>query len=208
MTVRTRRPSRVSTLRRRLQLATSEAILAAAEETLVERGFEATGISEISARAGVAVGTVYNHFQDREALLAALVDARGEELMQGIESALERSASAPVDAQITALATALLEHRKAHFRLAEIVFDDRTCPGAANRKRSASVLSRIHARVTQVMRRGISEGQLRREDPGLYASLFLGMIKGLFLLREAPAPGLPAGLARKLTRLFMEGASS
>ncbi|WP_022901452.1 TetR/AcrR family transcriptional regulator [Humibacter albus] len=54
-----------------------EAILAAAGELFGEQGDEAQ-IEEVAARAGLGVGTVYRHFADKQALLAAIVGRRFE----------------------------------------------------------------------------------------------------------------------------------
>jgi AcrR family transcriptional regulator len=51
-----------------------EALLAAAMHLFAERGFEATGIDAIAARAGVAVGGFYGHFGSKRQLLLVLVD--------------------------------------------------------------------------------------------------------------------------------------
>jgi len=49
-----------------------ERILAAACEVFAEQGLDGE-IREVAERAGVAVGTIYRHFENREALLAALL---------------------------------------------------------------------------------------------------------------------------------------
>lgn len=54
-----------------------EAILAAAGELLGTRGDDAQ-MEEIAARAGLGVGTVYRHFADKRALVAAIVGRRFE----------------------------------------------------------------------------------------------------------------------------------
>jgi len=54
-----------------------EAILQAAGELFGERGDEAQ-IEEIAAHAGLGVGTVYRHFADKQALVAAIVARRFE----------------------------------------------------------------------------------------------------------------------------------
>ena len=56
-------------LRDRMREATIQALLAAAEKTLVTDGIQAAKIETIAAAAGVAVGTVYNYFEDRDHLL-------------------------------------------------------------------------------------------------------------------------------------------
>lgn len=49
-----------------------QALLAAAEELLVEGGIEALSWREIARRAGVSPGAPYHHFADKAALLTAL----------------------------------------------------------------------------------------------------------------------------------------
>ena len=52
--------------------ANREALLGAAEDLFGTRGFGAVSVDEIVARAGVAKGTFYNHFADKEDLAAHL----------------------------------------------------------------------------------------------------------------------------------------
>ena len=49
------------------------AILEAALDLFVERGFEATSVPEVAQRAGVAAGTIYLYFASKEALVNALL---------------------------------------------------------------------------------------------------------------------------------------
>src|SRR5215510_13871781 len=49
-----------------------EAILAAALELFVERGFFGTAVPEIADRAGVGAGTIYRYFESKEALVNAI----------------------------------------------------------------------------------------------------------------------------------------
>src|SRR4051794_9468390 len=50
-----------------------EAIVAAALDEFVARGFAATRLDDVAKRAGVAKGTIYLHFTDKEALFQELV---------------------------------------------------------------------------------------------------------------------------------------
>ncbi|BCJ39362.1 TetR family transcriptional regulator [Actinoplanes ianthinogenes] len=56
-------------------------VLEAAEIVLGERGLAAR-MDEIARRAGVGVGTVYRHFATKEALYAAIVSARVDDLLE------------------------------------------------------------------------------------------------------------------------------
>jgi AcrR family transcriptional regulator len=50
-----------------------EAIIAAGLEEFIARGFAATRLDDVARRAGVAKGTIYLHFEDKEALFQELI---------------------------------------------------------------------------------------------------------------------------------------
>jgi len=53
-------------------------VLRAAEQLFTRRGFAETNVSDIAARAGVGVGTLYHHFSDKRAVLLDLIDDWGD----------------------------------------------------------------------------------------------------------------------------------
>src|ERR687887_2418581 len=53
--------------------ARREAILAAALDEFSAQGFAATRLDDVARRAGVAKGTIYLHFQDKETLFQELI---------------------------------------------------------------------------------------------------------------------------------------
>ena len=52
-----------------------DAILAAALEEFAARGFAATRLDDVARRAGVAKGTIYLYFRDKESLFQELIRA-------------------------------------------------------------------------------------------------------------------------------------
>ncbi|HYG25489.1 MAG TPA: TetR/AcrR family transcriptional regulator [Caulobacteraceae bacterium] len=56
----------------------------AAGDIVGERGYEEASISRITERAGVALGTFYNHFASRQELLDQLLPTIGEEMIEFI----------------------------------------------------------------------------------------------------------------------------
>ena len=52
--------------------STRAAILDAALDLFVERGFHGTAVPLVAERAGIAAGTIYRHFESKEALVNAL----------------------------------------------------------------------------------------------------------------------------------------
>src|SRR5437762_6697473 len=49
------------------------AIIEAALEEFIARGFTATRIDDVAKRAGVAKGTIYLHFKDKESMFEELI---------------------------------------------------------------------------------------------------------------------------------------
>ena len=63
-------------------LDTQERILLALEDLLAERFFEQITIRDLADRAGVASGTVYRRFKDKEALLPVLYQRYDQRLAE------------------------------------------------------------------------------------------------------------------------------
>src|SRR5246500_3032047 len=53
--------------------ARRQAIIEAAMDEFIDRGYAATRLDDVAKRAGVAKGTIYLHFKDKEALFQELV---------------------------------------------------------------------------------------------------------------------------------------
>src|SRR5450432_2866251 len=66
-----------------------EAILAAALELFAERTFDGTPVPLIAERAGVAAGTIYRHFESKEALVNALYRRCKGDLRDVLAKAIE-----------------------------------------------------------------------------------------------------------------------
>lgn len=77
-----RRRSRMTSAARREQL------LQVARSLFAERGFEATSVEEIAAKAGVSKPVVYEHFGGKEGIYAVIVDREMQKLLSMVEGAL------------------------------------------------------------------------------------------------------------------------
>lgn len=73
--------------------ATREALLAAAREHFVRRGFAATSTPEIVAAAGLTRGALYHHFKDKRELFQALLEQEAQAVAREIEAAADGSHS-------------------------------------------------------------------------------------------------------------------
>lgn len=67
-------------------LKTRDDILRAAATTFDELGYKGASMREIMRRAGVTLGAVYFHFESKEALARAVIEAQPAELIANLES--------------------------------------------------------------------------------------------------------------------------
>jgi len=67
--------------------ATRAALLAAARELLIHKGYAATSTPEIVAAAGITRGALYHHFADKQDLFRALLEEEARAVAQDIEQA-------------------------------------------------------------------------------------------------------------------------
>jgi AcrR family transcriptional regulator len=85
-TPRPRKPARTSGARL-VRGERREAIIAAALDEFSARGFAATRLDDVARRAGVAKGTIYLYFRDKESLFQELVRAMVSPLVGAITTA-------------------------------------------------------------------------------------------------------------------------
>lgn len=66
-------------------------ILEAAIAVFAEKGFHQARISDVARRAGVADGTIYLYFRNKDDLLLSLFEEKMDELLQGLHDAVGTS---------------------------------------------------------------------------------------------------------------------
>jgi len=92
--------------------ATVTAILDATAHILVERGVAAVSTNAVAERAGVSVGSLYQYFPNKDALIAALHARHGEQMMAVIQRALTKAMDVTLDEALGGLIEATVEaHR-------------------------------------------------------------------------------------------------
>ena len=83
-------------------------VLAAARRLFDRKGYASTSMEDVAARAGLAVGTLYNYFSSKEQLLFAISRSDTEQLVKIGERILADPPEDPVEA-IAALAQAMVD---------------------------------------------------------------------------------------------------
>lgn len=102
---------------------TVSALLEATARILVREGFDKASTNRIAEVAGVSVGSLYQYFPSKEALVAALIDRHNQEVMQAVQGELAEAVNLPMEQAVRKLVSvAVKAHRidpKLHRVLAE-----------------------------------------------------------------------------------------
>jgi AcrR family transcriptional regulator len=166
--------------------ARREAILTAALDEFSDRGFAATRLDDVAKRAGVAKGTIYLYFRDKESLFQELIRATLTPLVGSIE------AMGAADVPLSVLADTIVDlfvrevyetRRKDVIRL--IITEGRRFPKLAEFYYH-EVLARIIAAIRALLRRAAARGEVSEglvdfpqliAAPGLVAIIWSGLFE-------------------------------
>ncbi len=103
--------------------ATVDALIEATARILVREGFDKASTNRIAEVAGVSVGSLYQYFPSKEALVVAVAERHQQEIMQTVRGELAEVLAEPVEKAVRKLiAVAVKAHRvdpKLHRVLAE-----------------------------------------------------------------------------------------
>jgi AcrR family transcriptional regulator len=91
---------------------TVNALLEATARILVKEGFDKASTNRIAEVAGVSVGSLYQYFPGKEALVAALIDRHNQEVMQAVQAELAEAVNLPLQQAVRKLVSvAVKAHR-------------------------------------------------------------------------------------------------
>jgi AcrR family transcriptional regulator len=107
------KPAQVPVIERRIprQARSGEtvaAILEGAAQVLEAGGLAAFTTNAVAERAGVSIGTLYQYFRDKNALLVELARRELNACLANIAGALQAEANAPAEARIRAVVRAII----------------------------------------------------------------------------------------------------
>jgi AcrR family transcriptional regulator len=102
MVAKSRTNPRKSASQERSRL-TVDALLEATARVLVKDGYDRASTNRIAHVAGVSIGSLYQYFPSKEALVAAVIDRHTQETMELIRESLVKVAMQPVEEAIREL---------------------------------------------------------------------------------------------------------
>jgi AcrR family transcriptional regulator len=141
---------RKSASQRRSRL-TVDALIEATARVLIDEGYDRASTNRIAAVAGVSIGSVYQYFPSKEALVAAVIERHTQQLSQLVLTALLKVAARPVETAMRELVAAAIDaHRvdpKLHRVLSEQVPRTGRLEGIEAVERNAGALFRGYLEV-------------------------------------------------------------
>ena len=166
---------------------TVDAILTATARIVREQDFERVTTNEVARIAGVSVGSLYQYFPSKQALILALAERREAEISRLAEEALVRAATMPLADGVRVVVKAMLEAHVADRALHRAVSKQVHRMGAferlAERKRLLFFTRHIAAFYEQ------HRSELRVPDPELAAFFVVQTVEALCdaVAEQAPA---------------------
>ncbi len=148
-----------------------EQLLDVGRTLLAERGFEATSIEEIAARAGVSKPVVYEHFGGKEGLYAVVVDREMRALLDRVTSALTGGHPRLLLEQAALALLTYIEEQTDGFRI--LVRDSPVVSSGGN---FSSLLNDIASEVEYILAGEFKARGFETKLAGLYSRALVGMV--------------------------------
>jgi AcrR family transcriptional regulator len=110
--------------------ATVDALVEATARILVSDGFDKASTNRIAQAAGVSIGSLYQYYPSKEALVVAVIDRHNGQLMSVVRSALAQVAARPIEQGVRGLVAAAIDAHRADPKLHRVLAEQIPRTGA------------------------------------------------------------------------------
>lgn len=134
--------------------ATVDAILSAAAQVFVKHGYAAGTTDRIAERAGVSIGSLYQYFPNKDALLTALAQRHVDEGFNRIAEILKQAQAAPppLDVMLREFVGAMIALHENDPELHRVLFEEAPLPKTIKqdiRRREKAFAEKLAALLSQ-----------------------------------------------------------
>jgi AcrR family transcriptional regulator len=183
-------------------ISTRQRIVRAAVTLFAEQGFDATSVSQVVARAGVAKGALYHHFASKDDLLYEVYRELVERQLLGLTEILGRGW--PAAETLRAVIEDLVSTTAASAGEAKVFFREGHRLNDENQARGRAARRGIHDAVIELVRRGQTAGEFARiASPEMITFTVFGVINELPVWYRPDGLKTPAQLAGELSDLIL-----
>jgi AcrR family transcriptional regulator len=148
-----------------------EQLIVIARGLFAEKGYEATSVEEIAARANVSKPVVYEHFGGKEGLYAVVVDREVRSLLDTITASLTAGRAHELVEQAALALLDYIENSSDGFRI--LVRDS---PVGSSSGSFISILSDVGTRVEHILAEEFRRRGLDPKFAPMYAQMLVGMV--------------------------------
>lgn len=182
----------------------------AALRLFLERGLDGVTIDDITQAAGVAKGTFYRYFEDKPALVDALIAPVRRELLEGLEACGRTLAGArDVEAMFEAyravgavIASALLQYPG----VVRLYLQECRGPAVGARVKLVEVARLVSKHAVEITEKAHTHGLLRPIRPAVSGLAVVGAVERLLLaVLSEEEVGNPLELPDALSTLILDG---
>jgi len=118
--------------------ATVDALVEATARILVREGFDKASTNRIADVAGVSIGSLYQYFPSKEALVAAVIERHQREIMQTVRKELAEVIAQPVEHAVRKLVAVAIEAHRVDPRLHRVLAEQIPRVGKLERQEAFS----------------------------------------------------------------------
>jgi AcrR family transcriptional regulator len=155
--------------------ATVDAILAATARVLVREGYDRASTNRIALAAGVSIGSLYQYFPSKEALVAALIDRHAEAMIAVLDGSFAQAATKPLRECARIMVQALIEAHRIDPPLHKVLMEQ--VPRVGRLDRMNTVAKRGEELVRLYLQ--ANRGSLRPHDADLVAFVVVNAVEAL-----------------------------
>jgi AcrR family transcriptional regulator len=101
--------------------ATVDALVGATARVLVKEGYDRASTNKIAIKAGVSIGSLYQYFPSKEALVAAVIARHAQALSDVVRSTYLKIAAQPIEVGARAFVTAAIAAHRVDPKLHRIL---------------------------------------------------------------------------------------
>jgi AcrR family transcriptional regulator len=180
----------------------------AAIRVIARKGIAAATMQDIAEEAGVAKGTIYLYYRDRDELVDKTFEAALSQLHASIDEVLDQP-DFPIEQKLRETLMRLFEFFRENAQFFRLYLAQRFPEGSdeqqRRQQRHCEVYRQRMQKLAGVMQEGMDRGEIRRVDPFRLATFFAEGTNAIVIERvmsEAPSPESDVDL---ILSTFFEG---